>query len=79
MSLYCVCVHVCVGVCLHNYIPKKKSWDVGVLILNTSNIPDVACVHLTVVLCPPAAVKLDTFSLPLKGNKIHIRRFKVGG
>lgn len=70
-----MCVHVCVGVCLHNY----KSWDVGVLILNTSNIPDVACVHLIVVLCPPAAVKLDTSSLPLKGNKLHIRRFKVGG
>lgn len=49
--------------------PPPKSWDVGVLILNTSIIPDVACVHPTVVLCPPAAVKLDTSSLPLKGKK----------
>lgn len=51
------------------YSLPKKSWDVGVLILNTSIIPDVACVHPTVVLCPPAAVKLDTSSLPLKGKK----------
>lgn len=49
--------------------PPKKSWDIGVLILNTSIIPDVACVHPTVVLCPPAAVKLDTSSLPLRGKK----------